>query len=576
VRPGRPALALLAAASLLAACTGRGGHPAILPGIPGRQRALARRTVAALLIVLLLAACTGRGNPLDRGGGRNEAPPPRKGGTIAVALVEPATLDPGRAASPEELLLAANLFDGLTAVDGQGNVRPAVAASWTADASRRRWEFKLRADAKFADGTPVQAADFKFAWERLVDPRTGPRSRDLTGLLAEVRGYGELAAGRATGLAGVTVPDAATLVVELAQPLADFPAVAAHPRLAPLPRSLVARNPKGFAAKPPGNGPFALAAPHVPGKPLDLVRNPAWARRPSWLDKVHVDLVPDEQTAWLEFQDGLVKFAPVPLDQVAAAAAVYGRSPDGRTRPGLLQGPELTTWSLAFDVRVKPFDDPEARRAVSLALDRSLVAGGFAGTWLPATGLVPDGVPGARPSACLACGHDAAQAKSLAASAGLHRFTLTVPDDRLDRRIAELVVANLRTAGLDVRVNPVAPDGYTARLRQPGLQAFALGWTADHPRQDAFLFSQFAGGGHDNLTGFRDPAADRLLTQARSTPDDPARIKLYQQAEDAVLTQLPVVPVLWRRHAAILAPGLRGFDFTPQGLVDLAEVSLTN
>jgi hypothetical protein len=34
--------------------------------------------------------------------------------------------------------------------------------------------------------------------------------------------------------------------------------------------------------------------------------------------------------------------------------------------------------------------------------------------------------------------------------------------------------------------------------------------------------------------------------------------------------------VLWQRHADVLAPGLRGFDLTPQGLVDLAEVSLTN
>jgi ABC-type transport system substrate-binding protein len=109
-----------------------------------------------------------------------------------------------------------------------------------------------------------------------------------------------------------------------------------------------------------------------------------------------------------------------------------------------------------------------------------------------------------------------------------------------------------------------------------GLQAFALVWTADHPRQDAFLFPQFAATGSDNLTHFRNPAVDQLLTQARATADDPARSALYQRAEDALLTQLPVVPVLWQRHAAALAPGLRGFDLTPQGLVDLAEVSLAN
>jgi oligopeptide transport system substrate-binding protein len=536
---------------------------------PARTR---RAAPALLAVVLLLAACTGRGDPPRPGG--DAPPPPRKGGSIAIALVEPASLDPGRAASPEELLLAANLFDGLTTLDGQGAVRPAVAASWTADQRRQRWEFKLRADARFADGTPVQAADFKFAWERLVDPRAGIGPRGLAGLLAEVEGYDQLAAGTASGLAGVTAPDPATLVVELGQPLADFAAVAAHPRLAPVPRDLVARDPGGFAAKPPGNGPLALSGPRTAGKPVELVRNPAWAGRPAWLDKVRVEEVPDAQTAWLEFQDGLVQFAPVPLDQVAAAASVYGRSADGRTRPGLLQGPALTTWSLAFDVRAEPFDDPRVRRAVSLALDRAAAAAKLGGNWLPATGLVPDGVPGARPSACQACTQDQVQAKALASAASA--FTLTVPDDPVDRRIAELVVADLAAAGLDARLDPVDPDGYLTRLRRPGRQAFALAWTADHPRQDAFLFPQFTVAGRDNLTRFRDQTVDRLLTQARSTPDDPARAALYQQAEDALLTQLPVVPVLWQRHAAVLAPGLRGFDLTPQGLVDLADVSLTN
>ena len=544
-----------------------------MPAAASSSGGQARKFAAALLAALLLTACTGR-NPL-RPAGKDGPPPPRKGGAVAIALVEPASLDPGRAASPEELLLAANLFDGLTALDGQGTVRPAVAASWTADQRRQRWEFKLRADAKFADGTGVQAADFKFAWERLVRPGSADAGRRSLGqLLAEVEGYDQLAAGGAGGLAGVTAPDPATLVVELAQPLADFAAVVAHPRLAPVPRDLVARDPARFAAKPPGNGPFALSAPLAAGKPLELVRNPAWAGRPAWLDKVRVDLVPDAQTAWLEFQDGLVQFTPVPLDQVAAAASVYGRSPDGRTRPGLLQGPELTIWSLAFDVRAAPFDDPRVRRAVSLALDRARIAAALGGSWAPATALVPDGVPGARPTACKACTHDPVQAKSLAAAGS--PFTLVVPNHPVDRRIAALAVADLAAAGLRARVDPVDPESYLTRLRRPGLHAFALAWTADHPRQDAFLSPQFAATGGDNLTHFRNPAVDRLLTQARATADDPARIVLYQQAEDVLLTQLPEVPVLWQRHAAALAPGLRGFDLTPQGVVDLAEVSLAN
>ena len=125
---------------------------------------------------------------------------------------------------------------------------------------------------------------------------------------------------------------------------------------------------------------------------------------------------------------------------------MYGRAPDGRTRSGLLQGPELTTWSLGFDVRAKPFDDPRVRRAVSLSLDRARLAAAFAGSWAPATALVPGGVPGARPAACAACTRDPDQAKTLAAAGA--PFTLVVPDDPVDRRVAARVVALLASAVL--------------------------------------------------------------------------------------------------------------------------------
>ena len=535
-----------------------------------------------VLLVLALAACTSDGpKGSSRPGGGSPpgttGPPPRQGGTLAIALLAPGSLDPARASQPEELLLAANLFDGLTAVDGQGTVQAAVAGSWTSDQAQRRWTFKLRPWSKFSDGTQVQAADFKFAWERLVDRRSGlPAS--LGALLAPVEGYRALATGQARDLAGVAAPDPATLVVDLDQPFADFPAVVASPRLSPVPRALVARGTGGYAARPVGNGPFTLAGPWSRGRPFELVRNPAYAGRAAYLDKVRVDAVPDQQTAWLEFQDGLVSFAPVPLDQLAAAATVYGRSPDGRTQPGLLLGPSLATWSVGFNVRAKPFSDPRWRQAFSLALNRERIAAAYAGARAASGAVVPDGVPGAGQPVCAACRYLQGDARAILdkAAAGNPKVTLTIPDDPVERRAARLVAADLGAVGVTVKLDPVPPAAYLATLRRPGVQAFTLGWVADYPRMDSFLFPQFAGAGPGNLTGYADPATARLLAQARSTADAHARTKLYQQAEDAVLAQLPVAPVLAYRHAAVLGPGLRGFDYTPQGLVDLAEVSLAN
>jgi oligopeptide transport system substrate-binding protein len=533
---------------------------------PPRARRLA---VAAALAVL--AGCTGGGSG-ERARPGTTAPPPATGGTLAIALLDPGSLDPALAQDLEDEVVVGNLFDGLTALDAAGAVRPAVAASWSSDAALRRWEFRLRPDARWADGSPLRAEDFKFAWERLADPEARPAPSPAAALLAPVAGYREVAAGRARSLSGVQAPDATTLVVELERPLADLPALVAGVELSPLPRALVAGDPAAYLASPFGNGPFRLAAPYRSGRSLTLERNPAYAGEAARLDKVSVHVVPDELTAWLELQHGRVAFAPVPLDQVAAARAVHGASADGRSRPGLLQGPMLATWEVGFDRRAKPASDPRWRQAFSLAVDRSRIAAALAGAAAPATGLLPPGLPAAGPdpgpAPCAACAHDPARAKTLFAQVegGRGPVTLQVPADGVHRRIADLIAADLATAGVKLQVKVSADPA--AGVAAGGAEV------PGYPRMDAVL-GRFSSRAAADPTEPVDPAVDDLLDRAAATADEPARAGLYRQAETAILAELPVAPVLSLRHAAVLAPGVEGFDLTPWGAVDLAAVTLS-
>jgi len=530
---------------------------------PPRAR---RFAVAAVLAVL--AGCTGGGSG-ERAGPGPTAPPPAAGGTLTIALLDPGSLDPARAEDLEDEVVVGNLFDGLTALDAAGAVHPAVAASWSSDAALRRWEFRLRPDARWADGSPLRAEDFKFAWERLADPKATPRPSPSAALLAPVVGYREVMGGLARSISGVQAPDATTLVVELERPLADFPAVVAGVELSPLPRALVAGDPAAYLAEPVGNGPFRLAAPYRTGRSLTLERNPAYVGEAARLDKVSVHVVPDELTAWLELQHGRVAFAPVPLDQVAAARAVHGASADGRSRPGLLQGPMLATWEVGFDRRAKPASDTRWRQAFSLAVDRSRIAAALAGAAAPATGLVPPGMPAAGPApACAACAHDPVRAKALFAQVqgGRGPVTLRVPAGGVDRRIADLIAADLAAAGVKLQVK-VSDDPADAPVAG-GAEV------ARYPRMDAVL-GRFSSRDAADPTEPVDPTVDDLLDQAAATADEPARADLYRQAETAILAGLPVAPVITLRHAAVLAPGVEGFDLTPWGAVDLAAVTLS-
>ena len=525
-----------------------------------------------LVVVALVAAagCTGGGGSDGPGGGG--ATQGRRGGTLAIALLDPGPLDPARADGLEDEIVLGNLFDGLTALDPAGAVRPAVAASWTSDPSLRRWEFHLRPDARWSDGSPVRSADFAFAWQRLADPKATPGPSPARTLLSGVTGYRAFVAGRARSITGLATPDQATLVVRLDHPFADLPALVAALPLSPLPATLVDPDPAAYLTRPVGNGPFRLAAPAGPGHPLTLDRNPAYRGSPALLDRVSAHTVPDEQTAWLELQNGQVSFASVPPDQLAAARTVYGTSPDGRTRPGLLQGPTLTGWQLTFNLRSKPGRDPRWRQAVSLALDRDDLAAALAGT--PATGLVPPATPGwgagsggggsgdaaaggGGASACPACAYDPAKARSLLATsnAGGAAIALAVPPGAEARQLAALLADDLAAAGVDLTVTSTA-TGETplALLRR----------AAPYPRPDPFLSGSFSTG----------PAVQRLLDQARATPDEPTRTALYHQAEAAILADLRATPLLTERHAAVLTPGPQGFDLTPWGSLDLSTISV--
>ena len=537
----------------------------------GRQRL---RWLAVLALVAV-AGCTGGGRSDVPGasggsGGGRGATQGRRGGTLAMALLDPGPLDPARADSLEDEIVLGNLFDGLTTLDPAGAVRPATAASWTSDPTLRRWEFHLRPDARWSDGSPVRSTDFTFAWHRLADPKARPTPSPARTLLSGVTGYRAFVAGRARSIAGLATPDPTTLAVRLDHPFADLPALVAALPLSPLPSTLAGPDPVAYLTRPVGNGPFRLAAQPRPGRPLTLDRNPAYPGSPALLDRVSVQRVPDEQTAWLELQNGQVSFARVPLDQLDAARTVYGPSADGRTRPGLLQGPTLTTWQLTFNLRSKLGKDLRWRQAVSLAIDREDLAATLAGT--PATGLVPPATPGwgtgsgagsgsgggsAAAPACPACAHDPAKARSLFArsKAGSAAITLAVPPGAEARQLADLLADDLAAAGANLDLTP-APTGETPLT--------LVRRVAPYPRPDPFLSGPSS----------TSPQARRLLDQARATPDDPTRTTRYHQAEAAVLADLTAAPLLTEHHAAVLTPGPQGFDLTPWGTVDLSTVSL--
>ena len=133
-------------------------------------------------------------------------------------------------------------------------------ASPSSNDDATEFTFKIK-KAKFHNGDDVTSKSFKLGWERLVNTKSAVATEygpsEVSYHLSMVEGYDDLLAGNATELSGVTCPDDETLVVKLASAYADFPFVASHPALAPVPECAES-DVKSFYLAPVGNGPFMM------------------------------------------------------------------------------------------------------------------------------------------------------------------------------------------------------------------------------------------------------------------------------------------------------------------------------
>ena len=158
------------------------------------------------------------------------------------------SLDPAHIESWNGNTVGLDLFEGLTRIDASGAVVPGVAQSWTRTGPDT-WVFKLRHDAKWSNGQPVTAADFIYAWQRVVDPKTGSK---YTILVEFVKNAKAVIAGKMppSSLA-VRAADPYTLEVTTEVPAAFFPELTAMATMAPVDRATVTKF--GDAWTRPGN-----------------------------------------------------------------------------------------------------------------------------------------------------------------------------------------------------------------------------------------------------------------------------------------------------------------------------------
>lgn len=564
----------------------------------GRMRkAVAVLVSAGLIAALSLSGCAPR---QTEGGGEGGGTEPKPGGTMSFYIGEPAYIDPYNAQETEGVQVTQALFDSLTAFDDfdATKVLPGAAESWESNADGSVWTFKLNPNGKFSDGTPVTAADFVYAWNRIANPNTvntatgKPDPSVISYHLGFIKGFDEVTAegSTVTEMSGLKAVDDLTLEVTLSQPFADFPYVAAHPSLGPVPKALVEGGvPTGsgettiaYGEMPVGNGSFKMAEPWKHNQYIKVVRNDNYAGTKPYLDGVEFKIFKDPETAYTEFEAGNLDFTQIGEGKIKDAEGKYGTSEDGYTVNAgkqVLLGAETSTYYLIFNNAKEPFNNPNLRKAVSLAINRQAICDTvFEGTREPADNILPPPIAGYAQGAWVDSKYDIEAAKKALADAGypegkgLPELTLMFNSGGGHEKIMELVQADLKAIGINTKFESADFPVYLKQLDEGKHQVARLGWVADYPIAYNFLYSLFDSESGDNKSAYKNPAVDTGITEAVKITDDAARIAKFQEINTTIQADNPVAPVMFYKHHHVGSDRLNDFVFNALYLANFDKV----
>jgi oligopeptide transport system substrate-binding protein len=466
------------------------------------------------------------------------------------------------------------LFTGLVGYDPADSApRDAVAASITSkDATTFR--ITLRPGWTFHDGTPVTARSFVDAWNHTA---YAPNGQANAGWFEKVLGYAQVhpQSGPPTAerMRGLRVLDELLFEVTLTAPFAVFPTLLGAPAFLPLPAVYFTDRAR-YLRQPIGNGPYRFV--RAEADELRLAAHPQYRGAPRPVPReLRLISYPDREDAYRALLEGELDFLDALPHEVVADGSCL-RDLDGR----LTGRPALKMFSLAVPGYLPGYDDPDLRKAVSLAIDRrGVIDRMLGGRHLPADGWavpeLPDRAPG---QAGPYCTFDPRAAREhLARSGFTGPLEFHSPASargwlgELTRGVSEVLGLECSLVLYD-RVHDF--EDAVAERRVGGL--FRGDWAADYPSLENFLRPQFHSTGPGNDTGYHRPEFDALLAEADAAPSPKAAAALYQKAERLLADDLPHIP-LWQEWAlAGYSERLTNVMMTCQGELDLCTVVLAD
>jgi len=513
-----------------------------------RNRTALAGTALLAVGVIALAGCASGG---DNGSGE-------EGGEASTGIVTVQNNEPQNPLLPAVTnevgggLVLQNIFAGLVYYEADGALANDLADSIESE-DNQTWTIKIKEGEEFSDGTPVTADSFVEAWQYAAsDP-----AFENQWWFANFSGYndgGEDGSVVVEDSLALEVVDDTTFTVELAAPQSDFPTTLGYQVFAPLPESFF-EDPEAFGQAPVGNGPYVLDK-WEHDSVISLLPNENYDG-PRKAQNGGVDLV-SYATAEAAYTDLLSDNLDVLNPGVPPTAlATYKDDLGDRA----VDEPAAIWEGLTIPARLAHFGNDEEgnlrRQAISYAIDREQITDViFEGTRTPAVDYTSPVIAGWNDEiAGSEVTHaDAAKAKELWAQADAispwsGAFTIAYNADGGHQAWVDAVTNQIKnTLGIEA-AGQSFPDLATLReeIKMRKLNAATRsGWQFDYPGAYNILGALFITGAGSNDGDYSNPEYDKLVQDGATAPSVEEGNKLFEQAQEVLFKDLPVLP-LWYR-----------------------------
>jgi len=425
---------------------------------------------------------------------------------------------------------------------------PAAVDKWELSEDKRQWTFTIKQNARFWNGDPVRAEDFRAAWISLLEPK---RESPYSSLFDIIEGARDFRNGleKDPEKVGILAPDEKTLVVKLNSPASFFPAMLCHHSFSPIHPSLLNKDSwspvegKTGWTPPVSNGAFRIDAMDS-GKITLSKNNNYWGRRRVSLNKLTIKFTETANDASALWNSGEARWISGDVNIEALT-----------DRSGIQVNVMFATHYYFIRCSDKPWNDYRIRRAMILVLPWDEIRGGHS---LPAETLIFP-ITG-YPKVEGITGTDYEEAEKLMAEAGFPdgkglpelviRLTPSLDAARIGNIMAGAWKEKLRA---NVRVEIVPFERYFQSMKDSGYIIGSSTWIGDFA--DPYTFLQMWRRDSNLNDAHHDDAEYEALIEKSMLEEGEARLATLADAEKLLLDRGAVLPISYSPALNIVDTG---------------------